>query len=298
MNLNRGRVSHTCVLLAAVTLTTLIPTVSGQSLPPFAPHEAQLGVKAARTNSQGIEAVHKKPDWLFPLWRANEATIKAFYTTDTWLTPVQQIRFLYGFNQSSKSLSADLASMIFPNGVQLTLGSTVTAPGKSPDPTMDSATQALERLKAGGDFFMRGVYPLIAMESSNNMKMFEVHSISTLAFNISGFGDETTITESTEHNFNSSVEAFGRYSAFDSGGYLYGAVKTGWQNVQSEFAKTTGLPHRNFVLSQISLGVQVSDYMSIGFQRFIGPEQAFGTTKDELSKWHLVVQIMPLTKKP
>ena len=192
--------------------------------------------------------------------------------------------------------------MEFPIGVQTTFGSSVTAPTTSgstntTQTTADSATQALERLKAGGDFYVQTAYPLFAAENSAKTNMFTVFSISRLGLNISGFGDEATITESTEHNFNTSIEAYGQYGAIGGKGFLYADYRGGLQTVQPDFARSVGLVHKNFGLSQFAAGLQFAGFMRIGFQRFFGPAAAFGATKDELSKWHLVLQIMPLQKQ-
>lgn len=92
------------------------------------------------------------------------------------------------------------------------------------------------------------------------------------------------------------MEGYGQYGAIENQGFVYGDIRTGWQNVQPEFAKMTGLPHKNFLLTQISAGIQFGQFMRIGFQRFYGPAQAFNVSKNELSKWHLVLQIIPAAK--
>jgi hypothetical protein len=234
-----------------------------------------------------------------PLWKADEKSVEAFYQTSNWIAPLQQVKFLYGFGQRSKTLSVDLVSMEFPAGIQTTFGSTVTAPSTKDTATTtnaDSATQALERLKAGGDFFVRTAYPLYAVQNAAKTSMFTVFSISTLGLNISGLGDETTITQATEHNFNTGVEAYGQYGAIGGKGFLYADYRGGLQTVQTDFARSVGLPHKNFGMQQFCLGLQMGGFLRIGFQKFFGPAAAFGTTRDDLSKWHLVLQVIPLGK--
>jgi hypothetical protein len=279
--------------LLIVGAITAMPSAKGQTLAPVSPFAAQsLRIKRLPDGKRRL---------FLPLLGATPDEVEAFYTTSNWLAPLQQVRFLYGFGQGSKSLSVDLASMEFPFGVQTTFGSSVTAPAETPaaDTTqtgVDSVTQGLERLKAGGDFYVRNSYPIFAAENEAKTNMFTIFSISTLGLNISGFGDETTLTESTEHNFNSSIEAYGQYGAIGGKGYLYADYRGGLQTVQTDFARSAGLAHKNFGLGQLAVGLQFAGFMRIGFERFFGPPAAFATTKDELSKWHLVLQIMPLQK--
>jgi hypothetical protein len=281
----------TSPLIVGVIMATSF--LRAQTLAPVNPLGAQSG-RVARLGSSASKRL------FLPLLGATEKEVETFYVTSNWLAPLQQVKFLYGFGQGSKSLSVDLASMEFPLGVQTTFGSSVTAPAKdttgTTQATTDSATQALQRLKAGGDFYVRAAYPLFAAENSAKTNMFTVFSISTLGLNISGFGNETTITESTEHNFNSGIEAYGQYGAIGGKGFLYADYRGGLQTVQTDFARSVGLTHKNFGLGQFAVGFQFAGFMRIGFQKFFGPPAAFATTRDELSKWHLVLQIMPLPK--
>ncbi len=259
--------------------------------------EAQPVNNLLPANTTTTKAKRTKYTWFLPLFKTDVDAL-TFYDKGGWLSGPQQVKFLYGFGSDSKSLSADLASMTFPNGIQTTLGATVTGPANQATTStgQDSGTQALARLQAGGDFFIRTDYPLIAAGHSDGQASFLVTSSSKMDFSVSGLGGETTITDTTNRNFNSSVEAYGQYAALKNAGYAYFDVRSGWQNVQPEFAVSTGLPHRNFLLSEFTVGLNFGNYVRVGVQRFQGPPQAFGVTKDELSKWHLVVQIMPPKK--
>ncbi len=310
MFLTTSSLHRLTIFLLAVGLSAVSVTAPAQTLAPVNPSGIQsLRVKAVEAKIERREIQEKakqdeareqaaKRHFFLPLLHAKSDEVETFYNTSNWLAPLQQIKFLYGFGQGSKSLSVDLASMQFPIGVQTSFGSSVTAPGTKgvADKTTDSATQALERLKAGGDFYVRTAYPLIAIGSSDKANMFTVFSISTLGLNISGFGDEATITESTEHNFNTGIEAYGQYGAIGGKGFVYANYKGGLQTVQTDFARSVGLAHKNFGMSQLAAGIQFGGFMRVGFQRFFGPPAAFGITRGELSKWHLVLQIMPLKK--
>jgi hypothetical protein len=240
--------------------------------------------------------------WIVPLWKLDDQAVQEWYDTNNWIAPLNQVRFLYGFGQDTKSLSADLATMVFSRGFFVGLGTSVTSSSGNDSSgtgdTKDSPSQAIEKLKAGGDFYVRGLYPLIASPRDNAKYFVTVMLAPRLGFNFSGFGSEATITEATEYNANVSLEAYAQRAAIGDTGFVYADVRSGWQGVRSEFAQKIGLGGKNnFLLSQFDAGIQFSGVLRIGFQRFFGPAQAFNVSKNEFSKWHLVLQLAPLKKK-
>jgi hypothetical protein len=65
--------------------------------------------------------------------------------------------------------------------------------------------------------------------------------------------------------------------------------------VQKEFAQRVGLGGTNwFPLTQLDAGFQFAGFLRIGFQKEFGPEQAFGVSREEFRKFHLVLQLAPL----
>src|ERR1051326_2169609 len=231
---------------------------------------------------------------VLPLRGRSIDDVECFYSTSNMLSPLNQIGFLYGFGQQTKSLSADLVSITFPFGLQTSLGTSVTS--STPDTSgnaqsgKDSPTQAIERLKTGGDFYIKGVYPLIYKNTTNFTGT--VLAVPKLGFSFSGFGSEATITEATEYNVNTSAEAYAEYRAIKNLGAFYADLRSGWQWVQADFAQAVGLGDKqNFALSQFAGGLEIRGFMRIGFQRYFGPAQVFNITNSELSKWHLVLQL-------
>jgi hypothetical protein len=237
-------------------------------------------------------------DWKFPLLHRNSDDVECFYTHNGWIDPIKQVRFLYGLGEDAKTLSADLTSMVFPFGLQTALGTSVTSGPtnvSTTGQTQDSPSLAFDKLQAGGDFYVRGSYPLLFKDTENFTGT--IFFIPKLGFNFNGFGSQTTITEATEYNINTSFEGYGQYRAIGNVGDFYGDARIGYQYVQPDFAKAVGLTTHNFMMTQIAAGIQFDNFLRIGFQRYFGPAPAFNLSQQQLYHWHLVLEIAPLAKK-
>jgi hypothetical protein len=254
--------------------------------------------------------------WFLPLRKADEDTLTCFYQTSGAVSPLNQVRFLYGFGGGdSKTLAADLVSIQFLGGMQATLGSGVTMGSSTTSTstttitdangqqktttstlTTDSAATAISKLQNGGDFYVRLDYPLLYRNDKDDKFAGMIFGEGKEAGNFSGFGSEATITEASEYNFNLSLEGYGEWRATKNAGLFYADVRWGIQHVQPEFAQKLGLASTNFQLTQFAAGIEFAQLLRFGFQRFVGPSAAFGVTPKDLSKWHLVVQIVPKPK--
>jgi hypothetical protein len=246
----------------------------------------------------------------------SDETVQCFYQSSGTVSPVNQVAFLYGFGGGdSKTLSADLVSVQFHGGFQATLGSSVTmgtsttttqtttttsANGQQNQDTktltQDTPGTAISKLQAGGDLYLRFDYPILYKNGSRWAGV--VYGQPKIGGNFSGFGSEATVTQASEYNINLSVEAYGEWRGIGDAGSLYADLRTGWQYVQPEVAQKLGLGNQNkFGMSQFAAGVEFAGLIRLGFQRFVGPAPAFNVTTSELSKWHLVANLVPKKKK-
>lgn len=277
------------------------------------PSGTQLSLTSTQKNCK--EALEGLPHWWLPLWLQDDDTVVCFYQTSGAVDAISQVGFLYGFGGGdSKTLTSDLVSIQFPGGLQATLGQSVTmgtstttsvttittpstgSPSQSTtQQTMDTPATAIDKLEQGGDIFVKFQYPLAYGNGVHwGGSLFAVPKV---AGNFSGFGSEATITQANEYNFNVSVEAYGEWRAIGDTGLMYADVRSGWQHVQPEFAQKIGLGTNNFALTQFAAGIEFAKLVRFGFQRFVGPAPAFGVTQSELSKWHLVLQLVPKPKE-
>jgi hypothetical protein len=267
--------------------------MSAQEAPMLTPKPTRL-IRAADLNAT---TPPPSPSWFLPLSKLDEAGVRSWYDSNNWIAPLSQVRFLYGFGQDTKSLSADLVTMTFKPGFLVALGTSVSS---SSSGSAVSTDQAIERLKAGGDFYVRSLYPIIASPRDNKKHFLTLMFAPRLGFNFSGFANGATITEATEYNGNFSFELYGQQMAIPDKdghavGFVYGDVRSGIQGVQKDFAQKVGLGGKTwFPLTQMDAGFQFGGFLRIGFQKYFGPEQAFGVSRDEFRKFHLVLQLTPL----
>ena len=290
-------------------------SAGGQSI---APGQLAAAAKHSQPNAQGATATSAGcsqlavVNWYFPLWHKGEDVVECFYNESKAVAPLNEVKFLYGFGGGdSKTLSSDLASIQFPGGLQANLGqsvtmgtSTSTAVTTTTTPTGGSPTQTtsmlttdtpattISKIEQGGDLFVRFEYPLLYDNKQNWGGM--VFAVPRFAGDFSGFGSEATITQANDYNFNVSIEAYGEWRAFQDGGLMYADLRTGVQYIQPEVAQKLGLGSQNkFGLTQFAAGIEFAKLVRFGFQRFIGPSGAFGVAQSELSKWHLVLSLVP-----
>jgi hypothetical protein len=297
------------VVLGLLLMLSMI--AEAQSIPPgqFSRTAVPIGT-AADENPCGL------PHPYFPLWKADDNTVQCFYGTEHAVDSINQVKFLYGFGGGdSKTLSSDLVSIQFPGGLQATLGQSVTMgpsttttvtttinPSTGPPQqstsilTTDTPSTTIAKIEQGGDLFVRLTYPLLYKNRTHWGGM--VFAVPRVAGNFSGFGSEATITQANEYSFNISVESYGEWRALEKGGLMYADIRTGLQYVQPEVAQKLGLGTKNqFLLTQFAAGIEFAQLLRFGFQRFVGPASAFGVTQSELSKWHLVVSLVPRPKQ-
>jgi hypothetical protein len=308
---------------AAVLVVILLPKlIFAQSTPPG----RMIGAAQAKADAEQKVAAGEEPTckglmglpWYLPLLKQKDNnTVICFYQTSGSVAPLNQIRFLYGFGGGdSKTLSADLVSIQFPRGLQATLGSSVTmgtsttststttitnAAGQQKQSTTtltaDSPATTISKIENGGDLYLQLDYPILYHNNKDDTLAGMFFFRGKEAGNFSRFGSESTITEATEYNTNISGEAYSELRAIGDTGLFYADLRSGLQIVQPEVAQKLGLSKNKFLLTQFAAGVEFAGLLRFGFQRFAGPSSAFGVSSSELSKWHLVIQLVPKLPK-
>lgn len=234
-------------------------------------------------------------------------SIQCFFGSNSGVEPLSQVQYLYGVGTSPNSISADLVSLYFGLGSQVSFGSSLTsnstATSASTAPGQQAPSQAVAQLQAGGDFYLKGTYPLFFRSVGNKLTLFVFNP--KLGFNFSGFGSQSTITEATEFNWNASVEGYQQIKSLvlpnQVGGVFYVDARGGLQGVQATFARAVGLGEKTeFPMAQIGVGIAFKGFLRIGLQKFFGPSQLYSTaagtpatTQNDFKKVHVVLQLAP-----
>ena len=244
------------------------------------------------------------PRWWLPLLGKDEAKITDFYgqggsALGDSIAPLNQVSYLYG--SDSRSLSADLITAYFSNGIAAALGSSVTAGASSTTATgtqVESQAQALAQLKTGGDFYVKVMYPLMSHSSRNSKQWLFV--VPRLGFNFDGFGSQQTITEATEYNLYSVAEYYYQYGSNRNKNSnlqvaaFYLDLQGGGEFVSDKLATAVALKGKATWVGQIGGGIKFFGLLDVGLQKTF---QQFSDPAPESSKhWHLVISLLPSGK--
>jgi hypothetical protein len=270
---------------------------------PVAPAAAAVNpntdcVGGGYTSKNGV-----KP-WFLPLNRngSDEDDVTCFFAAGGVVAPLTQVNFLYGFGSSSSTISVDLIAAQTPLGFQVSLGSSLSGSQSGSSSSSTSSTvsgqatpaQAVQQLENGGDFYVRGIWPLLYGSKPTKLASGFVAFVPRLGINVPGMSAQTTVTTDPEYNWNIAPEAYGQLAFYKNKGFLYGDVRSGYQYVQPTFAQTVGLGTKNnFLSSQFAGGVQFTGIMRIGFEKYQGPAQTLISGQNTFNKWHLVIQLSP-----
>jgi hypothetical protein len=227
--------------------------------------------------------------------KIRSAEINCYYATNDTVSFFNQIQSVYNGASTSASVSADLASLNFLDGMQMTLGTNIQAgPGAAPTavakgttPTLSatSAAQAAQNMLYGGTIFASGMLPVYAYsDASPGGTTLMVDFAAKEGVDIQNFtsGTSTSLTSPPSH-FTFKVEGYLEYnstnlnaatngiagSVFVAGSYGYSYTSHGYAR---DYGIATGV---NNGIGQVSAGVNASGVAKIAISRGFGPNQTY-----------------------
>ena len=138
----------------------------------------KVTTSAGTVTGGSITYVDAKNCWLFPTVgmcegdaTVREANINSYYNSTGKLTFLDQVKSIYNGASSSATVSADLTTLNFSNGMQMTAGTnlqagssgtlTNVARGTIPTLSANGAAQAAQNMIYGGNFTVRAVLPVV-----------------------------------------------------------------------------------------------------------------------------------------
>jgi hypothetical protein len=224
--------------------------------------------------------------------------INAFYRTYNSISFFNQIKSIYNGASGSATVSADLTSLNFTNGMQVNVGTNVQA-GSSGSPTGPSgsiptlsgaaAGQATQNMLYGGTLVASALYPLLAIGAANVDKVggfgLGVDMVGRQGIDIQNFksGTNTSVTSPPSHS-NAQLEGYLWYnstnlapnSATTFAGALFVGGSYGWSYTSHDYARDYGFGDRvNNAIGQISAGILINDVAKISVSRAFGPSQTY-----------------------
>jgi hypothetical protein len=227
-----------------------------------------------------------------------DANINTFFGTAGKLSYLDQIKSIYNGASSSATVSADLASLNFSNGMQVTAGTNIQAGTSSPAsvstgviPTLSStsAGQATQNVLYGGTIFGSALYPLIAAGtdsagSAGGLGLL-VDLVGKEGVDVQNFksGTSTNVNNPTSHT-SVQMEGYLQYnsinlepgSSSDYAGSIFVGGSYGYSYTSHEYARDYGFGnHVNNGIGQVSAGIVISGVAKIAVSRAFGPSQTY-----------------------
>jgi hypothetical protein len=258
-----------------------------------------------------------------------DTNINNFYSTANKLSYFNQIKSLYNGASSSATVSADLASLNFRNGMQVTAGTNIQAgssngatanSGATPTLSTTSAAQAAQNMLYGGTIYTAATYPLLAIGASG------INSTSNLGISIDVLGREgidiqnfksgtTTNVSAPPSHGTGQIEGYLQYnsantlvSSSDFAGAVFIGGSYGYSYTSHAYARDYGLGNNvNNAVAQVSTGIVVNGVARIVVSRAFGPSQTFInsatntlTTVNSFKSWSfgIVYQSAPPKQSP
>lgn len=229
-------------------------------------------------------------------WGNPNANVNAFYETNGGLSFFRQIKSIYNGASGSATVSADLATLNFADGMQVTattnaqVGSAGAAPTSSASvPTLSAtgAAQATQNMLYGGTALASELYPLLA-EGGTRLGTpggfgVMVDVILKQGVDIQNFkaGSNVNVSSPPFHA-SADMEGYLQYNSINLipgaqifAGALFVGGSYGWSYMSHSYARDYGFTNVNNGIGQISFGILINNVAKITISRGFGPSQTY-----------------------
>lgn len=242
-----------------------------------------------------------------------KSVVNCFYNTTGLLSWFNQVQSIYNAASGAATVNANIASLNFVDGTQLTIGtypqvtpSNTTQPSGTPGagvPTLSAsgAAQAAQNMLNGGTVFAEGRHPLIYGQFSGLLTLDAVvhEGIDLQKFN----NTSITATNPSTHTFvglESYLECFSSNNAPNSNnpaGSIFLSARYGYSLATHTYSRENGFGRRvNYQLAQIGAGIKVSGVLKLAAYRGFGPSQVYidsitmnQTTVNNFKSWSVAI---------
>jgi hypothetical protein len=255
------------------------------------------------------------------------ANINTFYGTNGPISFFNQVKSIYNGASGSATVSADLASLNFSNGMEVIAGTNVQAGSSGPTaissgsiPTLSAngAGQATQNMLYGGTVFAAALYPLFAkgagtLGSTGGLGAL-VDLIGKEGVDVQNFKSGTSISvNSPESHTSAQIEGYLQYNSTnlvsgssDFAGALFVGGSYGYSYTSHRYAADYGFgTNVNNGIGQISFGILINHVAKIAVSRAFGPSQTYidstsmaRTTVNNFKSWSfgITYQSSPASK--
>jgi Fibronectin type III domain len=231
------------------------------------------------------------------------SNINSFYQTSGSFSFFNQVKSIYNGASGSATVSADLATLNFSSGMQITVatnvqagssGTTSVSSGTVPTLAANGAGQATQNILYGGTFVVSELYPLFAAGASKwgspGGVGLLVDSVAKEGADVQNFksGTNVNVTSPPFHG-SGQIEGYLQYNSINLApnsqlfaGSLFLGGSYGYDYMSRGYARDYGFGNQiNNGIGQISFGILINGVAKITVSRAFGPSQTYidSTTK-------------------
>jgi len=223
--------------------------------------------------------------------------INSFYQTSGSFSFLNQVKSIYNQASGSTTVAADLASLNFANGIQVTVGTnvqagssgaTVAGSGSVPTLAASGAGQATQNVLYGGTFVASELYPLAAAGSSKWGSPggigYLVDFVLKEGADVQNFksGSDVSVVSPPFHG-SGQIEGYLQYNSINLApnsqhlaGSLFFGGSYGYNYMSRGYARDYGFGREmHHGIGQISFGILINGVAKITVSRAFGPSQTY-----------------------
>jgi hypothetical protein len=225
------------------------------------------------------------------------ANINAFFGSASNLSYFSQIKSIYNGASSSATVSADIASLNFSRGFQVTGGTNIQAgssgvnnvsTGVVPTLSANAAAQATQNMLYGGTIYASALLPLLSYGADSASSVgglgVSLNLVGREGVDIQNFkaGTSTNVNAPPSHG-SVKIEGYLQYNSInlaanstDFAGAIFVGGSYGYDYMSHGYARNYGFGnHVNNGIGQVSAGILISGVAKIAVSRAFGPSQIY-----------------------
>jgi hypothetical protein len=245
-----------------------------------------------------------------------ESVINCFYSTNGLSSYFNQLQSIYNSASGSTTVTANIGSLNFLNGMQITVGTnpqiassntTSTMPASVTTtvgvPTLSStaAAQAAQNILNGGTLFGSDLFPLLSKQSTG---LIYLAAQAKEGVDIQKFNNNSiTLSNPSTHTF-LGLQGYLQYSSSntaanstDSAGSIFLSAMYGYSLMNHSYSVQNGFGGRvNSQIGQVGAGILISGVAKIAVYRGFGPSQRYTDSStmatssvNDFNKWSVAI---------
>lgn len=236
--------------------------------------------------------------WLLPMKSEcipNSDSLNQFFGVADQISFLHQVKSIYNGVSGSDTVSADIVTLYFPVGFEISAGTNIQAgsgsssavsSGTTPTLSSSSAAQATQNLLYGGTVVANVSYPLIAVGASGLSQSgnfgTSVDIVGQEGVDVQNFKSGTSSSATAPPSHSSlQLEGYAQYNStnLSQNGTYEGAIflgfAYGYNYMSHGYQRDYGFSSVNNGVGQVSAGILISGVARISVSRGFGPSQTY-----------------------